>query len=46
MNDYLMIVLDEIIIFVDEGDKGWNGSGQFPDKGGTMLFCINAMLTI
>ena len=46
MNDDLMIVLDYIVIFVDEGDKGWNGSGQFSDKGGTGLCCVNAMLSI
>jgi|LGOV01.1.fsa_nt_gb hypothetical protein len=46
MNDYLMVILDEIIISVDERDKGWKESGQFPDKGGTGLCCVNATLTI
>ena len=41
-----MIVLDEVVMFIDEGDKGWKGSGQFPDKGGTGLCCVNATLTI
>lgn len=46
MNDYLMIILDEIIISVNEKDKEWNGSGQFAYQGGGGPCCINAQVMI
>lgn len=39
-----MIVLGEIIVFVNEGDKAWNGSDQFPEGRVTLKLGVPQIL--